>query len=88
MAKNALEAALPSLISKLKELQSGLNADERQVFAEIIESAANHTVFVQADDEGRHDKKLFAKPKSAHSTVAMKKQYLRLPEIFGIKRDK
>ena len=87
MAKNELEAALPSLVKKLKQLQEGLSTEERAVFAEIIDSAAKHTEYVQADDEGRHDKKLYMKPKSAHSTIAMKKEYMRLPEVFGLKRD-
>ena len=82
-----LEAALPSLVNKLKELQATLSPQEQVVFGEIIESAALHTQSVQADDEGIHDKILFAKPKSVHSTTKMKAEYLKLPATFGLKSD-
>jgi hypothetical protein len=79
----ALEAALPGLLEKFKKLQASLSAEERVVFGELIDSAAFHTQFVQADDEGRHDKKLYSKPKSVHSTTRMKEMYLKMPEYFG-----
>jgi hypothetical protein len=87
-APEELERALPSLLAKLKELQGNLSEEERVVFNEIIDSAAFHTEFVQADDEGRHDKKLYSKPKSSHSTVKMKQTYLKLPEYFGTEEAK
>lgn len=82
----SLEKALPNLIAKLKDFNGNLNAEEQVVFAEILESAALHTDFVQADDEGRHDKKLYMKPKSAHATTEMKRQYHSLPELVGTPR--
>lgn len=83
-----LEAALPGLISKLKDLQTNLSEEEKIVFAEIIESAALHTQNVEADNEGSgKDLIEFAKPKSVHSTTKMKQQYLELPKTLGIKSD-
>ena len=82
---NEYEAALPNLIEKLKELQAILTPDELAVFTEIIESAAIHTEFVMADDEGRHDKKLYMKPQSSHASTSMKEIYLRLPSLLGTK---
>ena len=80
-----LEAALPGLIAKLKDLAEGLTAEERLVFSEIIESAALHTNVIQAHDEGDPDI-LFDKPKSVHSTTAMKAEYLKLPKTLGLKQ--
>lgn len=77
------EAALPGLVDRLKDFNKDLSVEERELFAEIIESAAKHTEFVQADDEGRHDKKLYMKPPSSHATANMKQTYLDLPVILG-----
>ena len=83
-----LEAALPGLISKLKDLQANLSEDEKIVFGEIIVSAALHTKDVEADDEGqgRHRRE-WSKPKSVHSTSKMKQQYIELPTTLGMKAD-
>jgi hypothetical protein len=83
IAPEALEQALPSLLAKLKKLQTTLSAEEQVVFGEIVDSAALHTRNVQADDEGDHDKAVYSKPKSVHSTVRMKETYLKMPEYFG-----
>lgn len=80
-----LEAALPSLIDKLKELQKSLSPEEKLVLSEIIESAALHTDLVEAHEEGAPEL-AYTKPKSVHSTVAMKKQYKQLPEVLGLKQ--
>jgi hypothetical protein len=83
-----LEAALPALISKLKDLQANLSEDEKLVFSEIIESAALHTKDVEADDEGQgRNKREWSKPKSVHSTSKMKQQYIELPRTLGMKVD-
>lgn len=79
-----LEAALPSLITKLRELQQGLSAEERIVFEEIIQSAALHTLSVQAHVEGNPDIYLYAKPKSVQATTSMKAQYIQMPKYLGI----
>jgi hypothetical protein len=81
-----LESALPSMIAKLRELQTKLSPEERVVFGEIIESAALHTQLVQAHDEGNHDILLYGKPQSTHATTGMKAQYLQLPKYLGIEQ--
>lgn len=81
-----LEAALPSLIVKLKELQQTLSPEEKMVLSEIIESAALHTDVVEAHEEGSPEL-AYTKPKSVHSTVAMKKEYKKLPETLGLKQE-
>jgi|GEM_PF-4900979 hypothetical protein len=85
--KNAdkLEAALPSLVEKLKALAETLSPDERVVFSEIIESAADHSEVVTAHDEG--DLRIvYAKPKSVYSTASMKREYIKLPKTLGLKK--
>ena len=83
----AVEDSLPTLVQKLKELSKELSPEEREVLGEIVVSAARHTEYVEADDEGRHDKKLYLKPKSSHSTVQMKKLYRKLPQELGFRDD-
>jgi hypothetical protein len=79
-----LEEALPSLLSKLDELREGLDDSERGVLDEIIQSAARHTEFVQADDVSRHGDKLYMKPMSVHTSTRMKEEMLAMPKRFGI----
>ena len=79
----ALEKALPSLIEKLKSLQAELTVEEQDVFKEIIDSAVIHTKVVQAHEEGDQDI-VFAKPKSVHSTLKMKQEYIKLPKTLGL----
>lgn len=79
-----LEGALPSLITKLRELQQDFSFEERVVFEEIIQSAAHHTLSVQAHVEGNPDIYLYAKPKSVQATTSMKAKYLQLPKYLGI----
>jgi hypothetical protein len=81
-----LEAALPTLITKLQELQADLSPEEKLVFGEIIESASIHTKFIQSHDEGSHDIKMYFKPQSSHATMTMKQQYSQLPTLLGIKK--
>lgn len=78
-----LEAALPGLVDKLKQLSATLSDDERVVFKEIIESAARHTQLIQAHDQGSVDI-VYAKPVQVHSTVGMKEEYLQLPAKLGL----
>lgn len=83
----ALEQATPQLIEKLAGLTKTLSPEEKLVFSEIIESAALHTNLVQAHAEGAKDLE-FAKPKSVHSTVDMKRQYANLPRTLGLEQTK
>jgi hypothetical protein len=78
-----LEAALPSLIKKLKALKENLSPEEQTVFSELVESAALHTEVVQAHEEGP-EQIIFAKPKSVYSTLKMKAEYVRLPSTLGL----
>lgn len=80
-----LEAAVPSLIAKLREVQANLLPEEKVIFGDIIESAALHTQAVQSHDEGRHDVKMYIKPRSAYATTGMKKQYAQLDTLLGIR---
>lgn len=81
-----LEDATPELIRKLAELAKDLSPAERAVFSEIIESAAIHTQVVQAHDEGAQEL-VYAKPKSVHSTIGMKRQFAELPSLLGLETD-
>ncbi len=79
-----LETALPSLISKLKEMQLSLSPEEQKVYGEIIKSASLHTNQAQSSEDLRPGILLFAKPKSAYATRSMKNQFKDLPKQLGI----
>lgn len=78
---HALEAAMPTLISKLQELQRQLTPAEQGVFKEVIRSAALHTSStLQAQALGER----YAKPISASATLSMKRQLVDLPYTLNI----
>ena len=77
-----LEASLPTLTKKLKELQKGLSKDEQAVFSSIINSAAIHlesTKAIEATAEIR-----YAKPISAVASVNVRKTLVKLPKTLGL----
>jgi len=79
-----LEEALPTLIEKLKALTDKLSPEEKRVFSEIVESAAEHSEVVVAHDEG-DARIVYSKPKSVFSTASMKREYIKLPKTLGLK---
>lgn len=87
-SSDELEAALPTLIEKLQQLQQGLTPEEQLVFQEIIESAALHTQSIQGQDVRGHTAQDFSasyvKPMSSMATFAMRQQYLTLPQLFNV----
>jgi hypothetical protein len=78
----ALEAALPTLTKKLKELTKNLTPDEQQVFSSIVNSAAIQLKAASAIESTAEVR--YRKPISAVATVAVRKQILRLPKTLGL----
>ncbi len=80
----ALEAALPTLTKKLKELTKSLTPDEQQVFSSIVNSAALQLQAASAIESTAEVR--YAKPISAVATVAVRKQILALPKTLGLNK--
>ncbi|KWV59192.1 hypothetical protein AS026_29260 [Rhizobium altiplani] len=82
-----LEAALPGLVDKIKELHGTLDPEEKAVLEEILQSAASHAESLDAHDEGAPDMK-FAKSMSVHSSADMRKAYVDLAkDLSGEKNE-
>jgi hypothetical protein len=81
---NPLEAALPSLVEKLKVMKASLSEDEKKVFGDIILSAAKHTEALQAAKDGALEKIRYMKPMSVHGTEAIRDQFIKLPQQLKI----
>lgn len=82
LSSEALEAALPTLTKKLKELQGGLSEEEKAVFSSIVSSAALH--LKSMDALGTTAKIEYAKPISAAATVGVRKSIVALPKKLGL----
>jgi hypothetical protein len=82
--EGALEAALPTLTKKLKELQKGLSAEEQAVLSSIVNSAALHLKSMQAIESTAEIR--YAKPISAAATVGVRKKLLDLPKTLGLNK--
>ncbi len=80
----ALEAALPTLTKKLKELQRGLSEEEQAVLSSIVNSAALHLKSMQAIESTAEIQ--YAKPISAAATVGVRKKILELPKALGLNK--
>jgi hypothetical protein len=80
----ALEAALPTLTKKLKELQKGLSEEEQAVLSSIVNSAALHLKSMQAIESTAEIQ--YAKPISAAATVGVRKKLLELPKTLGLNK--
>ena len=78
----ALEASLPSLTAKLRELEGQLSEDERAVFSSIVNSAALHLEAMQAISGTAQVR--YSKPISAVATVAVRQHLLHLPQTLGL----
>ena len=76
-----LDAAMPTLVDKLKDLRKQLGEAEVGAFDEIIRSAALHTdSTLQSQGAGA----MYTKPISATATMSMKQQMVNLPSILQI----
>jgi hypothetical protein len=80
----ALEAALPTLTKKLKDLQKGLSEEEQAVLSSIVNSAALHLKSMQAIESTAAIQ--YAKPISAAATVGVRKKLLELPKTLGLNK--
>ena len=82
--RSCLEAALPTLTAKLMQLQNGLSEEERALFADIINSAAEHLATLRPTDlEGSALN--YSKPISEHATPTVRAHFLSLPEKLNAK---
>lgn len=81
-----IEAGLPSLLEKLKDMQQSLTPEEAAAFECIVRSAAKHTEVVEAAREGYLDKINYMKPMSVHATDSMRQQFLAMPKTFKFDR--
>lgn len=77
----ALEAALPTLTSKLAQLSSELTPSEREVLSSIVSSSARHLEKLQ--DINAEAAYIYAKPISAAATPEVRDHLLSLPEALG-----
>lgn len=80
--EEALEASLPTLTKKLRELESELTEDERAVFSGIVNSAAMHLQSIQAIGDNAEIR--YEKPISAAATASVRQHMLGLPETLGL----
>lgn len=80
----ALEASLPSLTEKLRELTKELSDSEKQVFSSIVNSAALHLQSIQA--LGNTAEIAYAKPISAVATVGVRQALMTMPETLRLDR--
>lgn len=80
----ALNASLPSLTRKLKELQKGLSEEEQAVFSSIINSAALHLESTKAIDAAAEI--TYMKPISAVASVTVRNTLLKLPKTLNLNK--
>lgn len=80
----ALNASLPSLTKKLKELQKGLSEEEQAVFSSIINSAALHLESTKAIDSAAEIR--YMKPISAVASVTVRNTLLKLPKTLNLNK--
>lgn len=72
-----LDAAMPVLVQKLKELNQHLSPTEQNSLEEILWSASS---YVKDNMQGESLGAKYAKPKSSTATINMKQQIASLPE--------
>ena len=85
LSSEALEAALPTLTSKLAELSTELNEEERAILSSIVTSSSLHLQQLEAINENAEY--LYAKPISAAATTEIRNHLLSLPETLGFVED-
>jgi hypothetical protein len=81
----ALEAALPTLTKKLKQMQQTMSRDELAIFSSIVNSAAMQLKSAAAIEDDVAEVR-YAKPISAVATTAVRNQILRLPKTLGLNK--
>jgi hypothetical protein len=80
-----LEAALPTLVEKLRELNKDLSDEDKSVFAAIINSATEHASFLSVTD-GSIDAPAYSKPIQAITTLGIRKIIMGLPDSIGVEQ--
>ena len=83
LSSQQLEAAFPTLMEKLRELNKDLTDEDKSVFAAIINSATEHASFLN-DNKGSVDTIAYNKPIQAIATSGIRKMIMELPESIGI----
>jgi len=83
LTSEQLEAAFPTLMEKLRELNKDLSEEDRTVFAAIINSATEHASFLN-DNNGSVDTLAYNKPIQAIATPGIRKMIMELPESIGV----
>jgi hypothetical protein len=83
LSSEQLEAAFPTLMEKLRELNKDLSAEDKSVFAAIINSATEHASFLD-ENNGSVDKLAYNKPIQAIATTGIRKMIMELPESIGV----
>ena len=78
-----LEAAFPTLMEKLRDLNEDLSPEDKSLFAAIINSATEHASFLQ-ENNGAVDKLAYNKPIQAIATARVRKMIMDLPESIGV----
>jgi TRAP-type C4-dicarboxylate transport system substrate-binding protein len=77
-----LEAALDSMVDKLRTFNASLQPDEQDALQELLEAARVHSDDIQARDEGDLAKLVYDKPIQVHATYAMKEKMKQLPDLI------
>jgi hypothetical protein len=67
-----------TFVDKLQGLTASLNSQETVIFRTIVESAALHAEFLQANDEGSEEA-AYAKPKAVPANCTVKEEFITLP---------
>jgi hypothetical protein len=77
--KDELDAAMPSLVEKLKQMRASLTPEQRAPLDEIIRSASDYSrEHGQVQSNGAR----YAKPKSTSATLNMKRQIASLADTL------
>jgi len=80
----ALEAALPTLTTKLQSLESSLTDNEKLIFSSIVNSAAYHLEQVQTVYGGSTADVAYMKPISVVATQMVRQQIIDMPGTLGL----
>ena len=67
-----------TFVDKLQGLTASLNSRETVIFRTIVESAALHAEFLQANDEGSEEA-AYSKPKAVPANCTVKEEFIGLP---------
>jgi hypothetical protein len=70
-----------TFVDKLQGLTASLNSQETIIFRTIVESAALHAEFLQANDEGSEEA-ASSKPKAVPANCTVKQEIIGLPTML------